>query len=127
MDRRFHRLGGLELPPGAHRGAQSRVVHTVARVRPEAWTSTALSRTGPHPRQRHATRDIMVVVHEVNDITVPDTQRQLDFLISQDPGALLAAAIRRADTDWSKAAQSQELVDFYVHTVFNIRAHARGC
>lgn len=76
--------------------------------------------------EANRTRDIMVVVHEVNDITVPLIRnRQLDFLISQDPCALLAAAIRRADTDSAEAAQSQELVDFYVHTVFNIPAYAR--
>jgi len=76
--------------------------------------------------EANRTRDIMVVVHEANDITIPLLRnRQLDFLISQDPGALLAAAIRRADADSSEAGQSQELVDFYVHTVFNIPAYAR--
>lgn len=72
------------------------------------------------------TRDIMVITHEANELTVPLLRNgQLDFLISQDPGALLAAALEKADNLSNDAMQPQELVDFYVHTVFNLPSYAR--
>jgi LacI family transcriptional regulator len=72
------------------------------------------------------TRDIMVVVHEANDITVPLLRNgQLDFLISQDPTALLTAALQQSEARSSEYARNLDLVDFYVHTAFNIPAFAR--
>lgn len=77
-------------------------------------------------QEANRTRDIMVVSHEANELTVPLLRNgQLDFLISQDPASLLAAAIRQADGLQTDAGQSQELVDFYVHTAFNVPAYAR--
>lgn len=72
------------------------------------------------------TRDIMVITHEANELTVALIRNgQADFLISQDPGELLTAAIRQADTLPPDTPQGQELVDFYVHTAFNLPSYAR--
>lgn len=71
-------------------------------------------------------RDILVIAHEAQEINVPLLRNgQLDFLISQDPLLLLNTAIQKADAIIDDGSQSQELVDFFVHTAFNIPAYAR--
>jgi LacI family transcriptional regulator len=77
-------------------------------------------------QEANRTRDIIVVAHEANDLTVPLLRNgQLDFLISQDPAALLAAALQQCDASPIEYAKSLNLVDFYVHTAFNVPAYAR--
>jgi LacI family transcriptional regulator len=72
------------------------------------------------------TRDIMVICHEANEMTVPLMRNgQLDFVISQDPTRLLGAAIRHAEASSTAEMQNPDLVDFYVHTAFNVPAYAR--
>jgi LacI family transcriptional regulator len=76
-------------------------------------------------QEANRTRDIMVVGHEAHDITVPLLRNgQLDFLISQDPAILLATAFQQCDVS-SSEGKNLDLLDFYVHTAFNVPAYAR--
>jgi LacI family transcriptional regulator len=74
-------------------------------------------------------RDLMTIAHEANALNVPLLRAgHLDFLISQTPSDLLDAAIRHADAetgDNDPGRLSIELIDFNVHTVFNIPTYAR--
>lgn len=70
--------------------------------------------------------EILTVAHEANDITVPLLRdRKLDFLITQHPAALIAAAMQQADAVQQGKANNQTLLDFSVNTVFNIPLYAR--
>jgi len=76
--------------------------------------------------EANRSKDILTIAHESNDITVPLLRNgSMDFLISQDPVALLSAAIQQADLVQREGRQNQVLVDFYVHTMFNIPSYAR--
>ena len=71
------------------------------------------------------TRDILLITHEVNDITVPLLQNgRLDYLISQDPRDLMIESVRQIDFLRSKRKASEVLVDFSVHTLFNIPSYS---
>jgi LacI family transcriptional regulator len=66
------------------------------------------------------TQDVLVVIHEVNDITVPLLRAgKVNFLISQDPRDLLTEAVKQIDLLRSQRV-NEVLVDFSVHTAFNI-------
>lgn len=72
------------------------------------------------------TGDIMFICHEVTEITVPLLRNnQLDFVLSQDPRELLGTAIRHAQYVTADNTPSTDLVDFYVHTAFNLPQYAR--
>ena len=71
------------------------------------------------------TRDILLITHEVNDITVPLLRTgKLDYLISQDPRDLLTEAVRQIDVLRSHRLTGEVLVDFNVHTLFNIPSYS---
>jgi len=72
------------------------------------------------------TGDILTVIHEANEVSVPLLRnRQLDFIISQDPETLLTKAIQQADMLHRGDSKAQTYLDFYVHTVFNVPSYAR--
>lgn len=68
--------------------------------------------------------DILVVGHEVNPVTVPLLRSgAMDFAIAGVPADLLGAALRMAA---GQEAAGARLLDFAVHTRFNLPAFALG-
>jgi hypothetical protein len=130
----INRLGLIEAYPDARHLALGRGANGAAQpadaVRQIVYgVSLARRLQGGHSglvkavQEANRTRDIMIVCHESNELTVPLLRNsQLDFLIAQDPAALLSVAVRQAA---SEDPQAQELVDFYVHTISNVPSYAR--
>lgn len=73
-------------------------------------------------KETNLAKKIIVVTHEINSITLPLVRDgTLDFLIAQSPAALLENAMRAAlGTDAGGA--EQQLIDFTIHTEFNVPA-----
>ena len=70
------------------------------------------------------TGDVLIVAHEVNDLTVPLAQAgKVNYLISQDPRDLLSEAVRQIDLLRAQRTAGEVLVDFGVHTLFNIPSY----
>lgn len=77
-------------------------------------------------RDLHRARELLVVGHETNNITVPFLQDGLiDFLIAQDPGALFSEAMRHAALPLTARHKDQILVDFGVYTRFSVPGFGR--
>ena len=72
------------------------------------------------------TGDVLVVVHEVTEIHVPLIRSgKLNFLISQDPRDLFLESVRQIDLLRAQRTVGEVLVDFTVHTLFNIPNYGR--
>jgi LacI family transcriptional regulator len=66
--------------------------------------------------------DVVVIAHEINRITIPLLKNgTIDFLIAQDPGAMLDAAARAAAGFESPVSQ-HVFIDFGVYCRFNVPA-----
>ncbi len=75
-------------------------------------------------REAGRARDLFVVGHEANDITVPFLQLgSFDFVIAQDPAQMLAEAMRLANT--SEIMREPQMIDFGVYTRFNLPSYGR--
>lgn len=62
-----------------------------------------------------------VVTHEANAITAPLARRGLvHFLIAQDPGLMLEAAVRLVERQGGGKRTESQMVDFAIYTRFNL-------
>jgi LacI family transcriptional regulator len=72
-------------------------------------------------------QDMIVVVHEMNHITVPLLKEgQVDFAIAGNPAEQLKEAIRLASTEKPGAMREMTIQDFYVFTRFNVPGFAQS-
>lgn len=78
-------------------------------------------------RQTGRDRDVLVVGHETNDVTVPLLRDGgMDFALSAHPRAVLDEALRLASAPAGEATPDRSLIDFGVFTRFNLPAFAGG-
>ena len=69
--------------------------------------------------------DIMIISHEVNDVTLPLLHDGVfDYLIAQDPALLISEAAKIAAAAVGDSAGGR-ILDFFVHTCYNIPEYAR--
>ncbi len=69
-------------------------------------------------------REVIVVTHEANGVTAPLLRSNIvDFVIAQDPAALLHEAVRAASVPIDAAIQ-HIFIDFGIYSCFNIPAFA---
>ncbi|MGV8989418.1 MAG: hypothetical protein ACOH2H_24630 [Cypionkella sp.] len=67
------------------------------------------------------TGDVLVAVHEVNDIIAPLLRAgEFNFLISQNPRDLLTEAVGQIDLLRTQRSAGEAFVDFGVHTTFKV-------
>lgn len=70
------------------------------------------------------TKDILVVAHDANALTVPLLRAgRLDYVISQNPRDMLNQAVWQIDMLRAERERTEVLVDFNVHTVFNVPSY----
>lgn len=73
------------------------------------------------------TGDVLVAGHEANLITVPlMLEGRMDFILAQDPSALLTQAVRQAQLPPEARTREDVLLDFAVYTRFNVPAFSRS-
>lgn len=66
-------------------------------------------------------RDILVIAHEVNSVTVPLMREgQIDYAIASDPALLVEEALKRAASAELPQARDQRLHDFGIYSRFNL-------
>ncbi len=66
--------------------------------------------------------DVVVIAHEINRITIPLLKDgTMDFVIAQDPGAMLDAAARAA-ASFENPMSQHEFIDFGIYCRFNVPA-----
>ncbi|MDB5657614.1 MAG: substrate-binding periplasmic fold protein [Cypionkella sp.] len=77
-------------------------------------------------RDMHREREILIVGHETNHITVPFLRDGLmDYLIAQDPSTLLNEALRQATRSRDSREKAHAHIDFGVFTRFNVPSFGR--
>ena len=78
-------------------------------------------------REAGRAQDMIVVVHEMNHITVPLLKEgQVDFAIAGNPAEQLKEAIRLVGTEKPGAMREMTIQDFYVFTRFNVPGFAQS-
>jgi len=71
-------------------------------------------------------KDLMIVAHETNSTTVPILLAGIfDYLIAQDPSALVTESMRQATIAPSRRLRDTTILDFTIHTRFNIPGFGR--
>lgn len=71
-------------------------------------------------------KDLLIVAHEANSTTVPILLAGVfDYVLAQDPLMLVTEAIRQATTPASQRLRDTTMLDFTIHSRFNIPSFAR--
>lgn len=85
-----------------------------------AGIAEALRRSGRHG-------DVLLVGHEVNRVTIPLLKDGImDFAIAADVDSILNQALQIAAAEHASGLRDSTLLDFSVHTRFNLPANAAG-